>query len=286
MGMLKYRINEMLKTEYREMDKMSDVNILYFDAEISRETAAKARWLIDNHGRDSENLAVILTTDGGLMTEAEAIVMDWRHYYKTVKVAVPERAMSSGAILALSADKLYMKDTACLGPVDTQTMQQDGGLASTSSYAQYMEALLLSDNLTPGEKAILDKADWGRVENERKASRLPVSILKRTMNRRILDNSRTVDEIAFDLTNDLKWYSHGRQIRKDRLKAELGIVAGDYKLDAGPWGVRVDSVHEMEQEYKAFMRAKGVLVFYGADDGGFGSGREYLFGEEREVKKA
>jgi hypothetical protein len=286
MGMLRYRIEEMLKSEYREMDMSSDVNILYFDAEISRETAAKARRLIESHGRDSESLVVILTTDGGLMTEAEAIIMDWRNYYKTVEVAVPERAMSSGTMLALSADRLYMRNSACLGPVDTQTMQPDGSLTTTASYARYMEALLISKDLTPSEKAILDKADWGRVQSERKAENLPRSILKRTMNTRILDNSHTVGEIAFDLTNELKWYSHDRQIRKDRLKAELGIVAADYKLDAKPWGVRVDSIHEMEQEYKAFMKAKGVLLFYGADDGGFGSGREFLFGEERETEKA
>lgn len=285
MGLLRRRMEETIRTEYRDMAKSDDLNILYFDAMIDRESAGKARRLLDWHGRGGEKLLVILTTDGGLMTEAEAMVMDWRHRYSTVIVAIPEYAMSSGAILALSADHLYMKYSACIGPIDTQTFQPDGSLRTTASYARYAESLLFSKNLTPREEEVLKGIDWGRVESERKESMLPCDILNRTINGHILDGSRTVDKIAFELSNELKWLDHGRQIRRERMKDELGIVAGDYKLEAPPWGVRIDGLHEMEQEFKAFVNAKGVLFFYGSDEGGYGCGREFLFEKEGEGKK-
>ena len=53
-------------------------------------------------------VAVILGTEGGIVEVVERMVTALRHVYGEVSVIVPDRAMSAGTILALSADRIMM----------------------------------------------------------------------------------------------------------------------------------------------------------------------------------
>lgn len=281
--LLKYRIEDLMNKDLRFLSQASQRDVLYLDAMIDRKTEMLVREILE-YRKSITSLLLILTTDGGLMTTAEEMVMDIRQHYDNVDVTVPDRAMSSGSFIALSADRLMMNYASCLGPLDTQTIQPDGSCRTTASYAHYMQSLMIAKDLTPREEQLLKGIDWGRVESENKEASLPRDILKRTINERILDGSHTVDDIAFDLTNEFKWYSHGRCIRPDRLKDELGINTLDYKTDPLlKWGRDIDVVHSMEQEYKTFMKAAGVVVFVSYN--GETYEREHIFGEEGENKK-
>ena len=55
-----------------------------------------------------EAVAVILDTPGGVVEVVERMVTAIRSVYEEVTVIVPDRAMSAGTILALSADRIMM----------------------------------------------------------------------------------------------------------------------------------------------------------------------------------
>ena len=63
---------------------------------------------------------LILHTPGGDIFSAIFISRLFKKYPGKIRAIIPLYAMSGGTLLALSCDKLYMSDTACLGPVDPQ----------------------------------------------------------------------------------------------------------------------------------------------------------------------
>lgn len=72
-------------------------------------------------------VTVILDTPGGVVEVVERMVSVLRSVYDEVTVIVPDRAMSAGTILALSADRIMMDHLSCLGPIDPQ-IERDGKL--------------------------------------------------------------------------------------------------------------------------------------------------------------
>jgi len=72
-------------------------------------------------------VTVILDTPGGVVEVLERMVSVLRSVYDEVTVIVPDRAMSAGTILALSADRIMMDHLSCLGPIDPQ-IERDGKL--------------------------------------------------------------------------------------------------------------------------------------------------------------
>ena len=86
------------------------------------------------------SIAVILDTTGGLVEIVERMVVALRHAYRDVTVVVPDRAMSAGTILALSADRIMMDYLSCLGPVDPQ-IQRGEEFVPALSYLNQFERL-------------------------------------------------------------------------------------------------------------------------------------------------
>lgn len=78
-------------------------------------------------------VTVILDTPGGVVEVVERMVSVLRSVYDEVTVIVPDRAMSAGTILALSADRIMMDHLSCLGPIDPQ-IERDGKLGPALSY--------------------------------------------------------------------------------------------------------------------------------------------------------
>lgn len=63
-------------------------------------------------------ILLLIDTDGGNLSAARAIAKLVRQYTKNYEAVVVGRAMSSGTLLALAADKIWMTPRACLGPID------------------------------------------------------------------------------------------------------------------------------------------------------------------------
>jgi len=72
------------------------------------------------------DLVLLLHSNGGFSISAERIIDICRNYCRSkgsgnsFYVIVPKRAKSAATILSLGADKIYLRDTAELGPVDPQ----------------------------------------------------------------------------------------------------------------------------------------------------------------------
>ena len=63
-------------------------------------------------------LLLILDTDGGNLSASRAIAKLIKQYCLSYEAVVVKRAMSSGTLLALAADKIWMTPEAVLGPID------------------------------------------------------------------------------------------------------------------------------------------------------------------------
>ena len=185
-----------------------------------------------------QSVAVILDTPGGVVEVVERMVTALRSVYREVTVIVPDRAMSAGTILALSADRIMMDHLSCLGPIDPQ-IEREGKLVPALSYLNQFERLNLKAQdgaLTTAEYALLNKLDLGELYQFEQARELSIELLIKWLSQykfknwnktetRQLDVTETMRierarEIAALLNDPEKWHSHGRAIDMNTLRGE------------------------------------------------------------------
>ena len=191
------------------------------------------------------SVVVILDTPGGVVEVVERLVTTLRSTYAQVTVVVPDRAMSAGTILALSADRILMDPLSCLGPIDPQ-IEKDGKLVPALSYLQQFERLnnkAQEGQLTTAEYALLSKLDLGELYQFEQARELSIELLIKWLSQyKFKDWTKTetrgldvtpdmrmarAKEIA-DLLNDTeRWHSHGRAIDMRTLQHEVGLKVDD-----------------------------------------------------------
>ena len=75
---------------------------------------------------DSRKLDLMIASPGGSPFAAEKIVRVCRAFSTDFRTIVMGRAMSAATLLCLGSDKLVMGETASLGPIDPQMLQQTG----------------------------------------------------------------------------------------------------------------------------------------------------------------
>jgi len=191
------------------------------------------------------SVAVILDTPGGLVEVVERMVTAIRSRYEDATVIVPDRAMSAGTILALSADRIMMDDLSCLGPIDPQ-IEKDGKLVPALSYLNQFERLnekSKDDELTTAEYALINKLDLGDLYQFDQARALSNELLVKWLSKYKFKNwSKTetkgnkvseemkkdrANEIASLLNDPNRWHSHGRAIDRETLRNEVNL-----KIDA------------------------------------------------------
>lgn len=205
----------------------------------------RIRVAIDNLSNKKHSIAVILDTPGGIVEVVERIVTILRSAFNEVSVIVPDRAMSAGTILALSADRIMMDYFSCLGPIDPQ-IEKDGKLVPALSYLNQFERLnqKASDgNLTTAEYALVSKLDLGELYQFEQARELSMELLvkwlstykfkgwKITETRRQLVTEdmkkKRAEQIAALLNETARWHSHARGISMETLRNEVGLQIED-----------------------------------------------------------
>ena len=193
-------------------------------------------------------VSVILDTPGGVVEVVERMVTVLRSVYTDVTVIVPDRAMSAGTILALSADRI-MDHLSCLGPIDPQ-IERDGKLVPALSYLNQFERLndkSQSGQLTTAEYALLNKLDLGELYQFEQARELSIDLLIewltqykfkdwKTTETRKLDVTESMRgararEIAALLNDPEKWHSHGRAIDARTLREEVNLKIDSFEED-------------------------------------------------------
>lgn len=112
--------------------------IAYFSSEVGNDAASMVNdedvFIIENllsTPSSKKDLVLILHSNGGYSLSAERIIDICRNYCVRKNdgskffVIVPKKAKSAATIVALGADKIYLRDTAELGPVDPQFIVAD-----------------------------------------------------------------------------------------------------------------------------------------------------------------
>lgn len=192
-----------------------------------------------------DSIVVVLDTPGGVVEVVERMVAALRHAHQNVIVLVPDRAMSAGTVLALSADHIFMDYFSCLGPIDPQ-IERDGKLVPALSFIQQFERLnqkAMEGTLTVAEYALLSKFDPGELHQFEQARELSVELLIKWLPRyKFKDWRRTesqgkevtadmrkerAKEIADLLSDTERWHSHGRAIDMATLQDEVGLKVDD-----------------------------------------------------------
>ena len=223
-----------------------------------------------------DSVVMILNTSGGVVEIVERMVTALRQAYKSMTILVPDRAMSAGTILALSADHIFMDYFSCLGPIDPQ-VERGGKLVPALSFIRQFERLnqkAAQGDLTVAEYALLSKFDPGEIHQFEQARELSVELLIKWLSRyKFKDWRRTesrdevvtadmrekrAKEIADRLSDTERWHSHGRAIDMVTLQEEVGLKIDD--LAALPAGI-MQCVRNYFELLKDYMQQKQLPVF-------------------------
>lgn len=207
------------------------------------------RQAIESLPKRRSRVAIILETDGGIVEVVERMVETIRYFYQEVTVIVPNKAMSAGTILTLSADRIMMDYFSSLGPIDPQ-VQKDGRLVPALAYLNEFDRLnekAEQGNLTTAEYALLSKLDLGELYEFKQARELSIELLIKwlstykfkdwnvTETRALpVDDEQRRErarEIAEMLSSTERWHSHGRSINMQTLTRELNLRIDDYSAD-------------------------------------------------------
>ena len=207
-----------------------------------------------------DKLAFVLTTTGGSIEIAEHAVDVIRHFYDIVYFIVPDMAMSAGTIICLSGDEIFMRYTACLGPIDTQVWTGDQYI-SASAYLEKIEELIRKSRSGAGpyggishaEMNLLLQQDLGRIASYEQAANLAKDLAckwlvaykfknwvehERRSGHPLVTQKEKEDraeEIVNLLSNNVFWHSHARRISMETLKRDLRLkildISSDSELD-------------------------------------------------------
>lgn len=273
-------IRDQLTRQLVEIGNKLNAEVVTIVSPIIPGLELRLRTAIENLPHDTTSVIVILDTPGGVVEVVERMVTTLRSVYDDMTVIVPDRAMSAGTILALSADRIMMDHLSCLGPIDPQ-IERDGKLVPALSYLNQFERLnekAANGVLTTAEYALLNKLDLGELYQFEQARELSIDLLIRWLTQYKFKNwtrteTRQLDvteemkitrarEIAALLNDPEKWHSHGRAIdmetlRGDEVKLKIDSFEDDvdlYKLIRAYFELLQDYMHR--EEHMSFVHTK------------------------------
>lgn len=243
--------------------------------------------LIRDHVEDipkkSENLLVLLETEGGSIETTERIADVFRYHWSgEISFLIPNFAMSAGTVLVMSADRILMDYYSVLGPIDPQVSTKSGQYVPALGYLEKFEELVRKSDkgkLTQAELAfLLDKFDPAQLHRFEQAREHSVDLLKRwlvehkfknwdrTETRKVkvtLEMKRKrAQEIATKLNDTKMWRSHGRGLSIQVVRRILNLVVEDFGTDSNlsELNTRVRAYYRLLQDY--MMRRGQVFAIH------------------------
>ena len=243
-------IRDQLARHLDVIEEKLDADVVAIISPILPGLEQDLRQLMDMFRGKKSSVAVILDTPGGVVEVVERMVTTLRSLYDEVTVIVPDRAMSAGTILALSADRIMMDHLSCLGPIDPQ-IEKDRRLVPALSYLNQYERLnkkAQEDELTTAEYALLTKLDLGELYQFEQARELSQDLLVKWLSQYKFKSWNKTEtkqapvtegmkvqrakEIAALLNDPGKWHSHGRAIDMETLRGEeINLKIEDFECD-------------------------------------------------------
>lgn len=182
-----------------------------------------------------KGLDLILHTPGGNVAATESLVDYLRSMFSSIRVIVPQIAMSAGTMIALSAESIVMGKHSSLGPIDPQF----GGLPVHGIVEEFERARqdILNDPSTiPLWQPIIAKYNPTLIGEAEKAiewaNEMVESWLVTGMFLNQDDAHQKANGIIEELGSHALTLSHDRHISATKAK-ELGIVIHDLEEDQG-----------------------------------------------------
>lgn len=230
---------ERCKAIIKEIENALDKRVIaYFSSEVGNDAASMINdedvFIIENLlsiPSDKRGLVLILHSNGGYALSAERIIDVCRNYCVRRNdgsgfiVIVPKKAKSAATIVALGADKVYLKDTAELGPVDPQFIvaDKDENIQVEPAYV-YVDAI---ENIFDSEEGHFFKKHLGKNHNK------PLSKLPAEMKLKLLDQCNYA--MYVNAKNELGLSdSIIEKISKEKIKQNPKITAKDFDIFRDP----------------------------------------------------
>jgi len=248
-------IKEILNNSLDSIEKELDGDVLFYYGEIRPHLVTIFRDIVEKIAPKSvdKRLIVILNTPGGQAETVEKMVDIIRHHYNEVFFVVPDYAMSAGTIFCMSGNKIYMDYSSSLGPIDPQVVK-DGKLVPALGYLDKFDELIekaRKGELTQAEFLILQNQDLAELRSYEQAEVLSIHLLKNFLIKYKFSDWKVhntpgaqkgkpvtatekeirADEIATELCDNNKWFSHGRFINVGILTNDLKLKIEDYSAE-------------------------------------------------------
>ncbi len=177
------------------------------------------------------SLLLILHSLGGSPDVAEKIVETIRERTKKFYVVIPERAKSSATLLSLGSDKIYMLESAELGPIDPQikikTPSGEQWRPAQSIIDGYFTAIQIvaskGKELGIAAPLLLQMIDLPTLDFANKALRHAKAIAEKLLATYMFKDETKAKKVAERLADANEFFSHGRPIRWHYAKNELGL---------------------------------------------------------------
>jgi ClpP class serine protease len=116
-------IKDTVNSRLSRLEEHFDADIVFFFGPIIPPVDKLFRDFIEKlraQYPDKKQVAIFLTTSGGLAETVEKLVDIIRFHYNEIYFIVPDYAMSAGTIFCMSGNKIFMDYSSSLGPIDPQ----------------------------------------------------------------------------------------------------------------------------------------------------------------------
>jgi hypothetical protein len=191
---------------------------------------------------------VLLVTNGGSGYQVSRFVNALRSRFDSVEFLLPSFCMSAGTLFALSGDRIWMTERACLGPIDPQVPSKDGRLIPAQGLLLLIEKLQKDgqealDNKQPvpwTAVRIVDSMDKKELGEAISASEYSKNMATEFLNTYKLkswvvhtangepvtqkEREDVAKEIASALVSHSRWKAHGHAIQRDALWNEVKLL--------------------------------------------------------------
>lgn len=201
---------------------------------------------------NSKNIDFYIETPGGSGETAEEIARFLHNKFENISFVISGEAKSAGTILTLSADEIYMTDTASLGPIDAQ-MKIGRSIISAHDYLFWInekkEEAEKNGKLNPFDATMIAQITPGELNGVYNALKFAEDLVvewipkhkfknwKYTETRKLEVTEdmkiKRAEEIAIQLTKHTKWRSHGRSLKisdLDNIGLKINRIDNDENL--------------------------------------------------------
>ena len=234
-------IKDMLNEALAGLENVLNSDVLCYFGPIANGNENMMLQIVEELAQDpnkKEQLAILLTTNGGSAMAVERYVNIIRKHYNKVIFIVPDYAYSAGTIFCMSGDEIWMDYFSVLGPIDPQVPNKEGRYVPALGYLDKVNELIAkaqAGKLTQAEFLILKDFDLAELRQYEQAKELTISLLKNWLVKYKFknwsthsstgqpvtpnDKKKRAEVIAGKLGDNKLWKSHGRPINIEALES-------------------------------------------------------------------